>query len=330
MRIVLGPYDLTSPSAAASVALMLGSSDGGVITLAPSPLEGDAPEGMRTADSDAPRYLRLLEAWRWTGPLWRAGLLAADQEGASPLEDIRAVVHRIGADPQTAALRALGGAGLFSDPQQYLETLSRDLLRGGGDPAVSIPLAAGMERFAARHGLPLVRLANSSLASRIDKRSGLAIARFSIPAIVGPAAVGFLELHRRLTPPLDDLRAALQTLFAQPPGEPGGHNDRLAASCREFAAAFTRTAREILEVSAREGEAARIAELAVTVSLAPVGAGLEAAHQAAGLLAPVVSAERRSETSTAPRESGASTALNLPRLVVLTARPAPWDLPRPK
>lgn len=327
MRLVLGPYDLVSPSAASAVALTLGAEECGVITLAPAPLEGAGSAAVRLASDNAPRFLQLLDSWRWTAPLWRSGLLCADCDGESPLEEIRLACARIGADPQAAPLRALGGAGLFSDPDTYLETLSRDLLRGGGDPSVSIPLLAGIERFAARHGLPLVRLAGSSIAARLDKRSALTLARFTVPSIVGAAPVAYLETRRLLSTPLGALRSALQALIALTPTEAATHAPRLTERCAVYADAFSASARRVLDASAHAGEPARLAEIAVTVSLAPAGASFEAASRAAESFAPGTG--RGSRHSRARMEAGPTTELNLPRMVVFTARPAPWDPARP-
>ena len=333
MRLVLGPYDLVSPSAAAAVALMLGADDGGVVTLAPAPLEGESAEALRSAADRAPRFWQLLDSWRWTTPLWRAGLLVGDCDGDAPLEDIRAICARIGADPKAGPLRALGSADLFSNPQAYLETLSRDLLRGGGDPSVSIPLNAGLERFAARHGLPLVRLAGGSLSARLDKRSSIPIARFTVPMITGAAPVGYLEARKRLTRELAALRSTLQTIIALTPAEAGAHGPRLAECCREFAESFHESVREVLNASAHAGEPARLAEVAVTVSLAPVGATLDDVNRAAEALGPAPGASNRARATPGSeiREPEPRSELNLPRLAVLTAKPAPWDLsPPPK
>ncbi len=334
MRLVLGPYDLISPAAAASLSLMLASDEGGVVTLVPAPLESDSPEAIRAAANAHPRYVQLLEAWRWTAPLWRASLLRADADGVTPLDDIRAVCTRLAADPQAHSLRKIAHADLFSDPDAYLDLLARDLLRGGGDPSVLIPLLSGLERFAARQRLPLVRQASDSLTARLDRRSGVPLARFTIPLPIGRTANGILHARRLLSRPLESLRVALAPIIAGRSTDIEPLAAILNQQSAHFASAFQEASRDILDEAAHAGEPMRLAEVAVTVSLTPVGASFEAAARAVGPLPVLTKAEADSkgktrQSSTIEQSSDVPSApLSHPRVIVLTAKQAPWDIAR--
>ncbi len=328
MRLVLAPYDLLPPSIEASLALTLASESGGVVTLAPAPLEGDSPESLREAGAKTPRFLRLLDAWRWSAPLWRAGLLRGRHLDHLPLDEIRAACARLAHDPAAASLRPYARRRLFSDPDAYLDSLSRDLLRGGGDPAMTLPVRAGFERFAARHALILVRGEPRPHSRRLGGRSPTAsspLLRLTIPLLTGEAATSLLALRAMLRPQLDSLRHALASALARA-REAGGERllerqrdaepDRAACA---YAEAFREALPGLLDEASRAGEAVRPAEAAFSASVLAAGSTIRAAARALDRIA------RRGSTGRKAAELEGEPGLALPGTLALTVRKAPWD-----
>lgn len=325
MRLVLGPYELVSPAPAAALALTLGADDAGVITLPPSPLHAESPDDARRAAANAPRYLQLLESWRWTAPLWASGLLASTSDGFSPLEDIRAVCAQIATDPTLASIADVGGQRLFDDPDNYLDLLSRDLLRGGGDPAVTIPLHAGLERFAARRTLPIVRGASASLAGRLDRRAAPPIARFSAPLIVGAAPRATLFLRSELEAQLQSIRSTLTAIAAEPTAA-AAHAPALRQGAADFADAFAQVHDDAVDAIEAAAEPARIAEVAISISVAPADASLRAAaHALRGATAAMGGRGGSGSAGVRPPHAPPSNALATAGVLIFTVRAAPWE-----
>jgi hypothetical protein len=50
--------------------------------------------------------------------------------------------------------------------------VAADLLKGGPDPAITVPLAAGIDQFAMRHGAAVARSSPFSIARRQRRRWG--------------------------------------------------------------------------------------------------------------------------------------------------------------
>ncbi|MCA9294656.1 MAG: hypothetical protein KDA20_12675, partial [Phycisphaerales bacterium] len=160
---VLNPYDLHARSEAASAALLLAPA---VVTLRPAPLEGTGADALRAAAEDAPAFGELVRAWAWSGPLWRGGVLRGTWDGEEPIEDVQRAAREIagGGGP----LAEVVGASPFEDTRAYLQAMCQDLMRGGRDPGVAVPVAVGLESFAGRHGLAIVRGQGKSLAAKFE------------------------------------------------------------------------------------------------------------------------------------------------------------------
>ncbi|MEM8835762.1 MAG: hypothetical protein AAGD00_08075, partial [Planctomycetota bacterium] len=166
--LLLGPHDVTTRTAACRVALLLADA---AITLVPQPLTGVDVAGFEGAGTTSPEYVALLDKWRWTAPLWTEGLLHADLQGQTVLDDARDVCERVLGGATYPRLRSLLDATVFDNADAYLSALSLDLARGGGDPAISIPIGAGLEQFAARHRLPVVRDEPKSVSAKLERQS---------------------------------------------------------------------------------------------------------------------------------------------------------------
>src|SRR3954469_15040776 len=117
MRVAVSPYHLTTKEPAAPVAFLLADS---VVTMLPAPFNG----GRRHAEelsARIPRYLDFIQSWRWTVPLWNAGVVASALAGEDASEDVRAVCARIADDDRFGPLRPLMRPELFETEERYLD-----------------------------------------------------------------------------------------------------------------------------------------------------------------------------------------------------------------
>jgi hypothetical protein len=236
--IAVSPYHLATREPAAMAALVLATR---VVTLLPHPHAGVSRQAVFAAIEHSPRYLRLLESWRWSSPLWRAGVVSAEIGGEPAGSDLDQVYHDIRADHALADLRPLTREAevLRSDnAARFLDHMSADLLKGGPDPGYSIPLNAALERFSARHRLILARGAVSSMAQRAEARLGSKVFSLGLPMLVRAGAERLLALREDLEDVLRPLRRAIADLLSDEP--PAAAADRLTAAAaaytREFAA----------------------------------------------------------------------------------------------
>ncbi len=200
-------------------ALVLGTR---VVTLLPRPAAGVSRDAVFEAVRQSPRYLRLMEAWRWSTPLWRAGIVSAEFDGEAACERLDEVYADIREDEGLADLRPLTrevDALRDRSAPKYLDAVSADLLRGGPDPGISIPINAALERFSARHALVLARGPVSSVAQRAEARLGLKIFSIGLPMLLQTSGERILALREDLAEQLDALRAATAALIKSPADE---------------------------------------------------------------------------------------------------------------
>lgn len=213
LSIAVSPYHLATREPAAMTAMVLGAR---VITLLPFPAAGVDKQTVRAAVDHAPRYLRLLESWRWTTPVWRAGVLSAVSGGEAACRDLPGVFDHIRSGDSFSELRPLTReveALRDSNDARYLDALSNDLLRGGPDPGISIPINAALERFAARHGFVLARGPVSSVAQRAESRLGDRAFSIGLPMLLQAGGQRILALREDLEAPLNQVRSAIVSLL---------------------------------------------------------------------------------------------------------------------
>ncbi|MBC7833890.1 MAG: hypothetical protein H7Y88_02170, partial [Phycisphaerales bacterium] len=203
LRLALSPYHLTTGELPAVVAAVLGDR---VITLMPEPFEGTSKAEVAAAVARSPRYLRLMEAWRWSMPLWRSGLIASSLNGEGVAEAVFGELARIASSPGLDALRAYMRPGVFAQQDSYLEAVATDLLKGGPDPAIGVPVSAGLDAFAAEHGLAVMRSGGGagsdvmgrepapSMAQRAEASLGRGLFACAIPVPVRAAGGLLLTL----------------------------------------------------------------------------------------------------------------------------------------
>jgi len=230
---VVSPYHLSSREAPALAALQLADH---TVTLTPAPSAGRVGAAVDTARATeiaraAPLYAALVDSMSWCAELFREGVLASAFSGDDAAEDARDACDRVGREDWLAPLRPLVRPELFEDDRSYLSAVARDVLRGGPDPALSIPLAAGLDAFARRHGLVVARAEAASVAQKAEVRLARELCRFALPVLVQGSADRVLLARALLGDALADLRAALADLAA------GGFADASSAA-RGYAAAF--------------------------------------------------------------------------------------------
>ncbi|MCC6659672.1 MAG: hypothetical protein IT437_02175 [Phycisphaerales bacterium] len=273
MLVVVSPYHLTTREPPAMAALLLADR---IVTLLPEPGrdEGAGPDRRALAELSArvaPGYLRLLRSWEWLVPLWREGVLCGSIDGDDPGTDVTDACRRIAADDRYAELRPLMRPDSCDEPAGQLHAVAADLLKGGPDPAFSVPISAALDRFAVRHGACVARASAVSIAQRAEERLGRPLVSIGLPVLLRASGDRLLEAREALVPPLMQLRAVLD-----------GHMEdvsRVRAAAREYARAFEAAREELTEPDGDEGRT-----MAGTVMIAwrrlPVDAVLESSAAA--------------------------------------------------
>ncbi len=208
--IVISPYHLTTREPAAMVSLQIAEH---AVTLLLSPSAGGVavgPDSFRRAAGRSPAYRRYIRSWEWARSLFDEGVVASTLGGVDPIDDVLGACARLASDGSLEALTRFMRPGLFEDDRVYLQAASADVLKAGPDPGVSIPIAAGLDAFAAARGLLVARSAPSSVAQKAEARLGRRVFRLTIPALVQGSAERVL-LVRAL---LDDARRELSSAIA--------------------------------------------------------------------------------------------------------------------
>ena len=195
MLVALSPYHLTTREPVAMAALLLAER---VVTLLPRPDRG-RDEAERTAER-VPRYLDLMLSWRWSQALWEAGVICSSLDGNEASGDVREAHAQIVAEDRFSRLRGLMRPELLETEERYLDAVAADLLKGGPDPAITVPLAAGIDRFAMRHGAAVARSTPSSIAQKAEAVLGHRVFAFVIPTLLQASAERMLEAREELEP----------------------------------------------------------------------------------------------------------------------------------
>lgn len=273
MLAAVSPYHLTTREPPALAALLLARA---CLTYLPAPVGGRSPDALRDSLRRSASYRALLDGWAWCEALWREGVISAVHDGQAVDDDIRRLAHAL-ADGDTLA--PLMHAGLFDDPARALDAVARDLLRAGADPAISIPVLAGLDAFAARHALVAMRPAPTSVAQRAEARLARRVFAVALPILTQADGETILEARRVLGEPLADLRDALAALVldaADPARDAEAlaarHRDRLADAARLYADAFERHVESLVRSAGPEQVRVRHATATLTGVLLPADA----------------------------------------------------------
>lgn len=301
LHLALSPYFLATREVQAVAALVLGTR---VVTLLPTPREGHDRASVRAAVDRVPRYLRLMESWRWSTPLWRAGVIAACHGGRICAEELDGVYQRIGHEQSLQAVRPLtrhvevhrrasalnrdaaSGEEPDGEVDPYLNALAADLLKGGPDPGINIPITAALDRFAQTNNLIAVRSGVDSIAQRAESRLARRIFSIGIPMLTRGSGTVIEELREELADQLDALRHAIvQCVGAANAKDTNTQATRdLAAAARTFGAAFDDWASENIPGDDDEGERLTAGYVNITGVELPEDAVLLASRAAARTL----------------------------------------------
>ncbi len=178
----------------------------------PAPVDRADLREAHVAAGQVPAYLAFMKSWTWTAGLWRAGVLVAEVEDQSAVEDMHEVFGQVGRDEHLAPLRRFMHEGLAEDEQAYLSALAADVLKGGADPGISVPVMAGMDRFATRHQLLVARPQPTSMVQVVEAKMGLSLVAVALPVLVQADADRLLHVREVLADVLGRLRGAIDAL----------------------------------------------------------------------------------------------------------------------
>jgi hypothetical protein len=211
MLVTVSPYHLTTREVPAMAALLLAER---VVTMLPAPVDKADLAEAHTAAGEVPAYLAFMKSWTWTAPLWRAGVLSAEVDGQSATLEMHEVFGQIARDEHLAPLRRFMHEGLAEDERLYLSAVAADVLKGGPDPGISIPVIAGLDRFATRHQLLVSRPQPTSVVQVNEAKAGVALSAVALPILVQADADRLVHAREVLADVLEELRAAYHDLAA--------------------------------------------------------------------------------------------------------------------
>lgn len=259
MIVALSPYLLTTREPAAMVALLLADH---TVTVVPAPEKDPTRAAVGHAAGTIPSYLQLLDSWSWSMPLWEAGVLGSGFEGEDAIDDIRAARAEIETEDRFAAMRPLMHAALEDTGEAYLRRFANDLLKAGPDPAISVPVAAGIDRFAGRFGLTVARGEPTSVAAKQEMALMRTVARFAMPALMQAGGQRLVVAREELCAELDALRDAI--------GE--GHEPDIREASAAMTSAVDRIGEDLTRVTDPDEPRTILGTASVTLAELPVEA----------------------------------------------------------
>jgi hypothetical protein len=209
MVVAVSPYHLTTREPPAMAALLLAER---VVTMLPAPVDQADIAQAHTAAGEVPAYLAFMKSWTWTAPLWRAGVLAAELDGQSAVADMHEVFTQVSRDHHLAPLRHFMHEGIADDEHRYLNAVAADVLKGGPDPGISIPVIAGLDRFATRHQLLVARPQPTSVVQVNEAKVGLSLGAVAVPVLLQADADRILHAREVMSDVLEDLWTAYANL----------------------------------------------------------------------------------------------------------------------
>ncbi len=250
LAAAVNPYHLTTRESAFMAAALLFDR---LHTLVPGPLSGLDEATVRGAIKSHPPLLRVLESWRWSADLWQAGVMCSGLEGDDAFDDVQRSCEAIGLRADCSGPGGFGRflhAKVFAMEGEYLQGVCTDVLKGGADPGISVPMLAGLDRFAIRHGLLAVRAggpsenqqrlsagrSGPSLAQRAEGLIGSTLCTFALPVLTVAGGDAILHARELLDASLSGLRRAIEAMT----GAQGGSGGPSQADIREAAAAVAR------------------------------------------------------------------------------------------
>jgi hypothetical protein len=249
MLVAVSPYHLTTREPAGLAAMLLADR---VVTLLPASSRATAEQAAERSAG----YLDFVLSWEWSVPLWEAGTIVSVVDGEDPGADVRAAHARISSEGRFSGLRSLMRPELLESEEAYLDAVAKDLLKGGPDPAITVPLAAGLDRFALRRGAAVARSHPSSVVQLAESRLGARAFAFAAPVLLQASAARILAAREALEPELTELRGAIDAM-TDPALRTNGHAatdpaERLEAAASAYARAFDQMREDLLDSGADE------------------------------------------------------------------------------
>lgn len=242
MIVAVSPYHLTTREIPATVSLLLATQ---AVTVMPG-VDAAGERKAQQAGRHVPGYVRFIETWAWTLPLWRSGAIASSYEGIDAGPDVRRCCELIEHDERLAALRPFMKPGLTSDTDEYLHAVARDVIKGGPDPAISVPLAGGLDRFATRIGAIVARPEAASVAQRAEAAMAAPVAAVVVPALVRASGERIAEVREHLHEQLEALRAAI-TAAVDGGAEAAVLKRNLSTAAGDYTRAFEAAQHELVD-----------------------------------------------------------------------------------
>lgn len=206
-----------------------------VVTLMPGIHAADGSPRGAHAVRQSPRYVAFMDSWRWSMPLWKSGVIVSDVGGDRGGPDVRAACDRVEAHAELAPLRVFMKPGFAQDHVRFLDAAARDVLKGGPDPAFSVPMAAGLDRFACRHGLIVARADATSLSQKAEAALAVPIASVAVPFLSQAGGESLTRARDTLAAPLAALRRAVDAAAESDRPAP---RSALAPAAADYARAF--------------------------------------------------------------------------------------------
>lgn len=293
MILAVSPYHMTSRELPALASMLLASR---VVTFMPGVFAADQPgaggrEHVRRTAQSSHRYAKLLDSWAWSMPLWHAGVVESSHAGDDAASDVRAAWDRLLADDRYAPLRPFLRASLGDDHAKLIEAVAADVLKGGPDPAILVPLLAGLDRFTCRHALVSARAEPASVAQKAEAALAAPLTRVVVPLILQGSAEALLFAREELDAELHDLRAALAAVSALASDRPPADRAALAAptsalmqAALAYERAFSRALPLMEARQDRDEVRLRVGPVSIAVSALPADAVLRSSCSAAQTL----------------------------------------------
>lgn len=273
MRIGVSPYHLTTREPPAMAALLLATE---VVTAVPGPVGVHAAVAARSAATRAPAFRELVRSWAWSKDLWQEGVLRSDVDGYEIIQEALGVLHAIRTDPRYAPLRRLMRD--VGDEDVYLNAVAADLLKGGPDPGVLLPLSAAIDRVGAAHAMGVARSRAISVAQRAELRMLRDARSFVLPIFLQADATRILHARDVLLTRLEDLRGQLAALAAQERA-PG-----LERAMAAYASAFEQAREDLFDDATSDEVRAIEGAVSITLGFLPSDAVLRSSLDAIGTL----------------------------------------------
>lgn len=294
--LAVSPYHLSLRDPAAMAALLLADR---VVTYRPSPSrlrrgpDGSAGEAGRAivaaAVERAPWLLRMMEAWRWSMPLWRAGVVDAGVGPEDVGADVDGLWSELGRDAGVQApildpIRALLDPRLRDGPDERLDRVCADVARGGVDPGIGVMVTAGLDRFAHRRRAIAVRAGyppgGGSVTQRAEAEMGRKVFALALPVLLRASGERVVRARESLRPSLEALRPALAAAYH---AEAGAHA-ALAEAAATFTDAFGQARPHLVRGDDDEGHRVQDGLVSLSGVMMPADAALRSGLTAARVL----------------------------------------------